>query len=95
MKLLVVSPSFYPNIGGAQNYALNISRILKEKYKWDVVVITSGHKNNKISREDVKGLVVYRMPYLFKISNTPISPFWFNSIRKIINIEKPDIKRSY
>lgn len=95
MKLLVVSPYFYPSFGGVQSYAFNISKELKEKYSWEIVIITSNHKKKEFKVEVIEGMRIYRLPYLFKIYDTPINPLWFNSIKKIINIEKPDIINSH
>lgn len=91
MKLLVVAPYFYPKIGGMENYAWNISKGLKEKHGWDVVVITSNHLEKKLKIENINGIRIYRLPALFKISNTPINPIWFFKINSIIKPEKPDI----
>lgn len=90
-KLLIVTPYFYPHSGGLENYAHNIAKGLKEKYKWEVVVITSNHENRKYIVETIKGIKIYRLPILFKISNTPINPFWYFSIKKILTFENPDI----
>lgn len=90
-KLMVVAPYFYPKIGGMENYAWNISKGLKEKFGWEVVVVTSNHVENKYKEETLKGIKIYKLPAWFKISNTPINPMWYFQIRKIIQIEKPDI----
>lgn len=90
MKILMVTPYFYPSIGGVQNYVLNISNGLKKKYRCEVVIVTTtNHKQSEII--EVQGFKVYRMPYWIKLSNTPINPLWYFSISKIIKQEKPDI----
>jgi len=91
MKLLVVTPYFYPKIGGLENYAYNLCIGLKKKYKWDIVVVTSNHKEKKNITETINGLKVYRLAPWFKFSNTPINPLWFFAIKKIIKKEKPNI----
>ncbi len=90
-KLMVVAPYFYPKIGGMENYAWNISKGLKEKYGWNIIVITSNHIEKKYKEEKLNGLKIYRLPYWFKISNTPINPLWYFQIKKIIKKEKPDV----
>lgn len=90
-KILVVTPYFYPKIGGMENYAYNISLGLKKKYKWNVVVVTSNHLERKYKIERINGIKIYRLPYWFKISNTPINPLWFFTIKKIVKSETPDI----
>ena len=91
MKLLVVAPYFFPKIGGMENYSYNISKGLKEKYEWDVTIITSNHIEKKYKEERIDGMNIYRLPYWFKISNTTINPMWLFSIHKILIEEHPDI----
>jgi glycosyltransferase involved in cell wall biosynthesis len=91
MKILIVAPYFYPNIGGMETYIYNLGVGLKEKYNSEVVVVTSNQKEGKYSVENIQGMKVYRLPYLFKLSNTPINPFWYFAVKKIIKFEKPDV----
>lgn len=92
IKLLVVTPYFYPKIGGMENYAYNISKGLIKEYNYEVVVITSNHESPKeYKEENLEGMKVYRLPRQFKISNTPISFKWKNQIKDIIEKEKPVI----
>ena len=91
MKLLVVTPYFYPKVGGLESYAYNICKGLRENYGWEVVVITSNHEEKKYNIETIEGIKIYRLPAWFKLSNTPINPLWYFMIRKIITNERPDI----
>src|SRR5438876_7941039 len=91
MKLLVVTPYFYPKIGGLENYAYNFCIGIKNKYKWDIVIVTSNHIEKKDKVEKINGLKIYRLSTLFKISNTPVNPFWFWNIKNIIQKEKPNV----
>ena len=91
MKIMVVTPYFYPHIGGAENYAYNIAKGLKEEYKWEIVVITSNHEEKKYIEEKIDGIKIYRLPQWFKISNTPVNPMWLFGIHKILIEEQPDI----
>ena len=88
-KILFVTPYFYPHTGGLENYVLNIAKGLRKSHRWEVIVITSNNKNRKI--ETIDGIKIYRLPFWFKISNTPINPLWFFQIKKIIKKEKPDL----
>jgi len=91
MKLLVITPYFYPKIGGLENYAYNISKGLKDKYGWEIVVITSNHEEKKDRKDELNGMKIYKLSRLFKISNTPINPMWYFQIKNIIKEEKPDV----
>lgn len=88
MKILVSAPYFYPKPGGLEYYSYNICKGLK-KFGADIIVVTSSE--GKAATEDVDGMKIYRLPYLFRLSNTPINPKWAAAIRKIIEKEKPDI----
>lgn len=91
MKLIVVAPYFYPKIGGMENYAYNICKGFKKSHQWEVVVITSNHEKKVKKEEIMDGIKIYRLPFWFKISNTPINPMWFFSIHKILKEETPDV----
>ncbi|MFH1663977.1 MAG: glycosyltransferase family 4 protein [archaeon] len=84
MRILFVSPHFFPFIGGAENYILRICRQLK-KLNHEVIVFTS--TENAV---DFDGIKVYSFPALFRYSNTPFN-FWGSSISKIIEKEKPEV----
>lgn len=90
MKLLIVAPYFYPHIGGLENYAWTMALGLKKTYKHKIIVVTSNHSENKTCKEKIKGINIYRLSPLFKLSNTPINPMWFFTVRKIIKAERPD-----
>lgn len=44
-----------------------------------------------MQKEQKDGMTVYRLPVLFTLSNTPIHPRWYFTIRKIASDEKPDV----
>lgn len=92
IKLLVVTPYFYPKIGGVEKHTYNLYLSLNKKYDYEIVVITSNHENPKeYKEEDLDGMKVYRLPRQFKVSNTPISFKWKRQIKEIIKKEKPSI----
>jgi glycosyltransferase involved in cell wall biosynthesis len=88
---MIVTPYFYPKVGGLENYVLNIALGLQENYGHEIVVVTSGEKTGKIKKHTIKGMSVYRLPYQIKISNTPLSLLWRRQIKAIIKQEKPDL----
>lgn len=90
MKIIFVTPYYYPSIGGVQNYVKNIAEGLYKKYNYRSVIITSS-LDNKYKEEIINGLKVYRLPYWFRISNSPINPLWYFQIKKIIMKENPKI----
>jgi glycosyltransferase involved in cell wall biosynthesis len=90
MKIMIITPYFYPRIGGLENYALNTAKGL-QKLGHEVFVVTSNHEGNVISEDTIQGMKIIRLPRLFKISNTPINPIWYFQLKKIIKKENPEI----
>ena len=68
IKLLVVTPYFYPKVGGAENYEKSILNILMNLYNYEIVVITSNHESKEYKEENLEGMKIYRLPYQLKIS---------------------------
>lgn len=88
-KALIVAPYFLPHLGGVEMYVFNIAQGLKQA-GWDACVVTTKF-GLRTEVKEYDGLKVYQLPYVFKIFNTPVNPFWYFSLRKIIKIEKPDL----
>src|ERR671938_533243 len=86
MKILIITPTFYPQIGGGENYILNLARELGNKKKYDVSVVTSAKTLKGIRRID--NITAYYTPYKEIFGTEVISPFHvYNIIRRL----KPDI----
>ncbi len=90
-KVILVSPYYPPHIGGVEFYVKNVAEGFKKYFNWEVVIITTNLKSKKKIVERDNGIKIYRLPILFKVSNTPINPLWYFQIRKIIKRERPDI----
>lgn len=91
MKALMITPYYYPRIGGLENYARQLGIALRETKGWDLVVTTSNHEGSKTVIDSADGMKVYRLGRMLKFSNTPINPLWPFMLRKIIRHEKPNI----
>ena len=91
LKLMIVTPYFYPKVGGLENYAYHIAKGLEDKHDWEIVVITSNHEEKKDRIEKLNNIKIYRLSKWFNISNTPINPMWYFQIKNIIKKEKPDV----
>jgi len=91
IKIAVVASYFYPKIGGLENYAYLLAKNLHTSGKYQVSIITSNYDGTGYKKETIDGMTVHRLPIWFKISNTPINPMWYWSIKKIFEIEQPDI----
>jgi glycosyltransferase involved in cell wall biosynthesis len=89
VKVVLVAPYFYPAVGGAEVYTINIARQLKA-IGWDVVIVTTG-KRSSSSPESIEGMPLHRLRTLLTISNTPIGLGWRRSLRRIFQLEQPDL----
>lgn len=95
VKLLLVAPYFTPHLGGLETYAFNIAKGLMQTCDYEVVVVTSNPNVKKQIVEDYYGIKVYRLPIMLQISNTPLNPLWYRTLKSIIRTEKPDIINSH
>ena len=71
----VVTPYYYPWVGGLENYARQTVRTLRAA-GYRVVVITSGDGIWRRVTEEVDGVRVHRLPRLGRVLNTPLHPLW-------------------
>ena len=92
INLLMAAPYYPPHLGGQEFYAQNIARQLMKTGHYNVTVATSGgrgfYKPKRVVQKD--GIVVYALPYWLKLSNTPLNPLWFFSLRAIMRREYID-----
>ena len=89
--LLMVTPYFPPGGGGLEQYVFRLAIQLQRRHNWRVVVATSGDRRSPDRQEIADGLTIYRLGYIFKISNTPFDPRWAQRLRSIIERENPDL----
>jgi glycosyltransferase involved in cell wall biosynthesis len=95
LKILFIAAHFLPSLGGVENYVFNVALGLQRIYDAEVVVVTANVHGNKEKVEDYCGIKVYRLPAMVRLSNTPINPLWYFSLKRIIRVEKPDIINSH
>lgn len=92
-KILIVAPYFYPKMGGVEKYIYEICSYIRKKYSCEICVICTNwnYDDNNYREEIIDNIKIYRLPFLFKLSSTPINPSWINKIEQIVSIEKPDL----
>jgi rhamnosyl/mannosyltransferase len=90
MKVMIAAAYFHPRLGGLESYAAAVADGLHAR-GWDVVVVCSDIRVDKVTREIFNGYTVWRLPIWKVISNTPIHPAWLGIMRRIVRIERPDI----
>ncbi len=87
--LLIVTSNYLPQIGGSEQYIAEVSRRLAAQ--WRVVLITAEHVHRHRGVSTVNDILVYSLPKLITISNTPLGFRWGKHIRRIIALEKPSV----
>jgi glycosyltransferase involved in cell wall biosynthesis len=90
-KILVIAPYFYPKIGGVEGHILNLYSGIMATKKYEIIIVTTKYNSDVQDLEVYEGFKIYRLPYQYKISNTPISFKWKSQIQQIIEQEKPNI----
>ena len=90
---MVVTPYFYPHMGGVQKYVYEIGTRLQRVFGHDLTIVSSNwHKEENTEKtEEIGGLEVVRLPYKFKVSSTPVSIGWERALRDLIRSERPDV----
>jgi glycosyltransferase involved in cell wall biosynthesis len=91
MKLLLVTPYYYPKIGGLEIYARQLALALHERHQVEITVVTSNHRGYRTSVETIDGMTVYRLGTWFKLSNTPVNPLWSLQLRRLVRSIMPDV----
>jgi glycosyltransferase involved in cell wall biosynthesis len=90
-RLLMAAPYFPPHLGGVEFYAYNLALKLQNDFGWYVCVVTTGTRGIKVIKTIENNLIVYRLPYWLKISNTPFNPLWPFWIHRIVKRENISI----
>ncbi len=70
-KILQAAKWYWPEVGGIETVALNITDAVKDKAEMQILVC-SGNRVREMGYTD-SGVYVYRAKTPFKISSTPIS----------------------
>lgn len=93
MKTMVVTPYFYPHMGGVQKYVYEITTRLQRQFGHDLTIVCSNwhQEDTAITTDSIDGLEVIRLPYQFKVSSTPVSLAWKRMLSEVIRSESPDV----
>ncbi|MDB5238938.1 MAG: hypothetical protein JWO00_273 [Candidatus Parcubacteria bacterium] len=89
--ITVVSPYFYPKIGGLENIAYTTARNLHQSGIYRVSIITSNHTGKEYVKETIDGMIVHRLPIQFILSNSPVNLTWYWKIKRIFKADRPDL----
>mgnify|MGYP001004945156 CR=1 FL=1 len=86
-KLVLVTPYYWPAIGGLEHYAHTIAKGLQAQ-GWQVEVITSGKVAQTLTHEGIK---IHKLATNLTFFNTPIGFTWTRQIKKLLADIKPDV----
>lgn len=89
LNILMVCPYFFPEPGGLQNYAYNISKKMVEK--GHKVTVLCSTRNNEDSIEYIDGIKVIRQKPSFILSNTPIRLDLFFKMSRLLRKTRFDL----
>lgn len=89
MKLLFVSPYYTPSVGGVQQYVADLVAAYKDEH--EIVIVTTSPEHDGVTKKVEDGVVIYHLPVLRTIANTPYHPRWKSQLREIFDYEAPDV----
>jgi glycosyltransferase involved in cell wall biosynthesis len=90
----VVAPYYPPRIGGVERYAERVAAELRDQPDLRPVVITTGP--GRRTRVEVRdGVDVVRLPVWLTLSNTPVHPLWFWTVRRILRRYEVEIVNTH
>ena len=89
MKILTVTPYLYPEAGGVESYAYNISKRMVER-GFDVIILCST-RDGIDEKKDLDGIKVIRQRPNFILSNTPIRLDLFFTMSKLVKENNFDL----
>jgi glycosyltransferase involved in cell wall biosynthesis len=90
--LVLATPHAASRGGGLECYVANLMTALQERYDWRIVLVTTAAAGERGTRRTWQaGVVIYELPRLFTVSNTPFHPFWHRHIREIVDRERVNL----
>lgn len=63
-KILVITPFFYPHIGGSESYMEELYLFLRKKHPEIAVDVLCYNTNKALTKENYQGITIYRIPCL-------------------------------
>ena len=92
-RLLVAVPYFPPDpkAGGAEMFTVALVKGLSAIYGWDVTIVTTMPQNLIVEEVVPANIKIYRLPYKFMLSNSPMSISWYKHLKRIISDVDPDV----
>lgn len=91
----VVTPYYWPSVGGVQHYARRIvDRLAREPGLRPIVVTTGSHRFGVV-RDELDGVPIFRLPVLARLSNTGYHPGWRAQLRTIFDTENVQVVNTH
>ncbi len=91
MNVLLVASYFHPNVGGLEEYVKRLGQSLASRPGTTVTVLTVRWPAGLEATETYGDVQVRRVPARWRVSNTPLSPAWPVSLRRVIREISPDV----
>lgn len=90
----IVTPYYAPHVGGVQRYAERLAKEVRRSPDLQPIVITTG-SGRRIRHESRDGIPVVRLPVWLTLSNTPVNPLWYFSIRRLLRRLHVDVVNAH
>lgn len=89
----MVTPYFPPDekAGGAEMFTMTMAKGLAIDHGWEISIVTTAPTDPLQCEIIPDQITIYRLPYKFKLSNSPISVMWLQEVRRIIEKVDPDV----
>jgi len=94
VTIAVVTAYYPPRVGGVERYTERVAHELRDSVDLRPVVITSGTAG-RTHTEVRDGVEVVRLPRWFSVSNTPVNPSWFFTVRQVLRRYEVDVVNTH
>ena len=91
LLIAVPYPPPDPKAGGAELFVMCLIEELTAAYDWEIAVVTTMPKSKVHSEVTPANVKVYRLPYRFIVSNSPVSLSWVYDLKRIVAHVNPDV----
>jgi len=90
VRVAVVTPYYPPHTGGVERYTERVAGMLRDRRDLEGVVVTS-RPGVRTRTEERDGVTVVRIGAWARLSNTPVSPLWPWTVRRLLHRHRIDV----
>ncbi len=94
-RVALVTPYYPPSVGGLERYTHTLALALRDDPAFDVVVITTNTESRRSVTSTEDGILVERLAPWFKVSNTPVNPWWTLQVPRLLRKHAIDVVHAH